>query len=210
MSSACCTRQCKLQLGASPFARRQTLPHLPCHTQAVPASPLSVLDDLDLTYERCAGAGMCCTAVAVMASRAAAAGSVDWRSTRDREGNTLIMSAAAAPGDGGGPLCAALAAGGVDINAAGAEGDTALFLAARAGNLAVCRELVQAGADVLQRNARNRTASSQINLKSGSVRADLESAEAVAKAAREERVKALFDAKMRSTQTSSACVLRAV
>jgi len=176
----------------------------------VPALPAAALKSLKLSYESLAEQrGFSRTAVAVLVRSASDAG-VDWRGAQDVQGNTHLMLAAAAPGDSTAALCSALVQAGINVEAVDKDaGDSALFLAARAGNLEVCKALIKAGADVLRRNNRNRTAGSQLKLQDG-VRALLSAEEDLAKAARAERTKTLFDAKLRAMQTANACIVRAV
>lgn len=110
--------------------------------------------------------------------------------------------------EGSAHLCTALVEAGIDADAANKDGDTALFLAARAGALGVCKALVEAGADVLRRNSKNRTPGSQLKLDDG-VKTFLAEAEDAARAARALRDK-MWGSKLSATQTQSACVLRSV
>jgi hypothetical protein len=119
------------------------------------------------------------------------------------------MLAATAPGDAGGPLCEALVAAGSPVDAADANGDTALFQAARCGAEGACRALLASGADPLRRNARNRTPALQLGLEPA-MRALLADAEDAARAARAERSRAVWDAPLAATQTASACIVQAL
>ncbi|GFR51207.1 hypothetical protein Agub_g13556, partial [Astrephomene gubernaculifera] len=96
---------------------------------------------------------------------------------------------------------------GLSPNAANAEGDTPLHVAARAGHVEVCRALVAGGADVLKRNNKNRTPRSQLKLPEAT-REYLGEAEEAAKAAKEAKKSELWDDKMKATQTESAFGLR--
>ncbi|KAI8464661.1 MAG: ankyrin repeat-containing domain protein [Monoraphidium minutum] len=186
----------------------------------VPALPAATLGVLPLRHEECAAAGMPHTAVAVLVRASLESGS-DWRGPQDEAGNTHLMLAAAVAADlgsgggggggGGGAalLCAALVAAGLPVDAVDRAGDTALILAARRGDLDICKALVACGADPLRRNAKNRTAGAQLRLEAG-VAAFLAEAEAGARAARAARDKALWDAPLAATQTASACAVRAV
>lgn len=166
------------------------------------------------SWAECRGrAGMSRTAAAALVREARAAGA-DWRGPQGGPlgDSTHLMLAAAEPGDANGPLCAALCGGEalIPVDAANSEGDTALFLAARAGNVAVCRALIEeCGADPLHRNARNRTAATQLRLPEAA-RAYLARAEADAKAARARRVRSWFDPAMAAAQTASACIVQTV
>lgn len=180
---------------------------------ALPLEPLSAALPQGYAESRRCRPGMCRAAAAALVREARLAG-VDWRGPAQDAaagGGTHLTLAAAEPGDANGPLCAALCSvARMDPNAADAAGDTALFVAARAGNASVCRALVeQCGADVLHRNARNRTAGGQAKLPEAA-RAYLAEAEDAAKRARAERVRAWFDPKIAATQTASACIVQTV
>jgi ankyrin repeat protein len=176
----------------------------------VPAMPAAALGDLQLDYQACSKLPNFGRTAASLLVRGAELAGADWRGAQDGDGSTHLMLAAAAPGDTTAALCVALAAAGIGVNATNKDGDSALFLAARAGNLAVCRALVEkGGADALLRNNRNRTAGSQLKLPAD-VHGYLSGVEAAERAARAERTKVLFDAKLRQTQTANGCAVRAV
>lgn len=98
---------------------------------------------------------------------------------------------------------------GCAINGGDANKATALHLAARESHLDTCRALIEAGADALARNCHGRTARAQAGV-SADIKALLEEAEAAGARRRAEAQGRLFNAKMRATQTESACRLGCV
>ena len=92
---------------------------------------------------------------------------------------------------------------GTDVNSTDEEGDTALHIAARAGALLVCDLLLNAGADVLVRNKKNKTPAGQGRL-SDAVKDKLSVAEEQAKERRKQRGANLWNGKIQATQTESA------
>lgn len=123
----------------------------------------------------------------------------------DVDGNTQLHHMAAEGGSY--DLCLGLARLGINPNVLNKENDTALHIAARAGHMEVLRALVDAGADPLRRNGKNRLPGSQLKL-SAEVKEFLEAAEERAKEAKEAKRSELWDGKMRAAQTESACIVR--
>jgi hypothetical protein len=112
------------------------------------------------------------------------------------------LHAAAAAGAGSAVLEALLAAG-CALDAADDAGDTALHVAARAGCLVTVRALVAAGADALARNGSGRTPRAQSGV-SQEAKAILVDAEEACRQRRAAKQAAVWDERMRSTQTASA------
>ncbi|PNH12207.1 Ankyrin-3 [Tetrabaena socialis] len=100
-------------------------------------------------------------------------------------------------------VVAALMSLGLSANKINREGDTPLHVAARGGHVEVCRGLVDGGADLLRRNAKNRTPRSQVKLPEAS-KQYLAEAEEAFKEVKEAKKSSLWDDKMRATQTESA------
>ncbi|KXZ46400.1 hypothetical protein GPECTOR_44g75 [Gonium pectorale] len=123
----------------------------------------------------------------------------------DDEGNTHLHLVA--EGGASYDVVAAFLSMGLNPNTSNKEGDTALHVAARAGHVEVCKALVDAGADVLKRNNKNRTPRSQVKLPD-STKDYLAEAEEAFKAAKEAKKSALWDDKMKATQTESAYGVR--
>lgn len=96
---------------------------------------------------------------------------------------------------------------GVNVNAANHDEDTPLHIASRMGHLEVVRALVDAGADPLRRNRKNRTPGGQLKLKA-EIRDCLWEAEEVAKQQKSLKQSELWDSKMKGTQTDNACSTR--
>ena len=92
---------------------------------------------------------------------------------------------------------------GADVNLVDEEGDTALHVAARAGCLLICEELLKHGADALIRNKKNRTPAGQARL-DDAVKVFLLTAEEQAKEQRKQRGANLWNSKIQATQTESA------
>lgn len=84
-----------------------------------------------------------------------------------------------------------------------AAGNTALHLAAAAGNLDACKLLVELGADPLKRNKVNRTPGKQIRLQPDMKDYFLD-VEAAAVQARSAKQHGLWDDKIKATLTESA------
>ena len=95
------------------------------------------------------------------------------------------------------------------LNAANTDGDTLLHIAAREGCQAAVEAILEAGADPLTRNKRNRTAATQAKLKP-EVKQLLMDAETCAKDKKKSKDASLWNEKMRATQTESAFGVRVV
>ena len=91
-----------------------------------------------------------------------------------------------------------------DVNFADPNtGDTALHVAASAGNLEACRIIVELGADPLKRNKRNRTPAAQLKLEV-EVKDYLSEVEDAAVLARSSKHAGVWNDKIKATQTESA------
>ncbi|KAF8060498.1 histidine--tRNA ligase [Scenedesmus sp. PABB004] len=155
-----------------------------------------------LSFEGLVHAGLPRTAVAHLL-RASGGAPGD---PQDGAGNTHLHSAVAGPDDAP-ELVAALLAAGAPPDAANADGDTPLHVAARRGHAAACAALVAGGADVLRRNQKNRSPGGQLKLPEAT-RALLAEAEAAARAARAERDRGTWGAGIAAAQTASAVCMR--
>lgn len=150
------------------------------------------------TFEELAAHGLARTAVAAARLEA---GTRDLREAEATPAGGSYLHAAAAAGAGMAVIQALLEAG-CALDGHDGEGDTPLHAAAAAGHLDACAALLAAGADVLARNGRGRTARLQGGVPQA-VKAALEEAEGEQKRRRE----AVFAAKLAATQTQSACRL---
>ncbi|PNW87956.1 hypothetical protein CHLRE_01g008500v5 [Chlamydomonas reinhardtii] len=170
----------------------------------VPLLKPAVFTSLDLDFTRLVAAGLGKAAMAYVArfepEHAAADCVVD-----EASGNShlhLVAEAGAAA-----EVVSALLSLGLSPNVVNKEGDTPLHLAARGGHIEACRALVAGGADLLRRNNKNRTPKTQLKLPEAA-KAYLEVAEEEFKAAKEAKKSALWDDKMKGTQTESAFGVR--
>ncbi|KAG2444244.1 hypothetical protein HXX76_001001 [Chlamydomonas incerta] len=172
----------------------------------VPLLKPAALTSLDLDFTRLVAAGLGKAAMAYVArfepEHAAADCVVDPAS-----GNSHLHLVAEA--GAGQEVVAALLSLGLSPNVVNKEGDTPLHVAARGGHIEVCKALVAGGADVLRRNNKNRTPKTQLKL-TEAAKAYLEAAEEEFRAAKDAKKSALWDDKMRSTQTESAFGVRAL
>lgn len=103
-------------------------------------------------------------------------------------------------------MIAALVASGCALEGHDDTGATPLHVAAAAGHEGTCHALLEAGADALARNGNGRTPRMQGGVPAG-VKALLAEAEEAGKARRAAKQAALWDDKLRATQTESACRL---
>ena len=87
------------------------------------------------------------------------------------------------------------------------EGNTALHVAAKVGNVNACKALVEAGADPTRRNQKNRTPRSQPKLPD-STKDYLLDVEEEYKRRKELKKEELFGSKIQATQTESALLVR--
>ncbi|KAG2430363.1 hypothetical protein HYH02_013725 [Chlamydomonas schloesseri] len=170
----------------------------------VPLLKPAVLTSLDLDFTRLVAAGLGKAAMAYVArfepEHAAGDCVVD-----EASGNTRLHAVAEAGACY--DVVAALLSLGLSPNVVNREGDTPLHVAARGGHMEVCKALVAGGADVLRRNNKNRTPKTQLKLPEA-VKEYLEVAEEEFRAAKEAKKSALWDDKMKATQTESAFGLR--
>lgn len=111
----------------------------------------SVLDMLDIEYKRMVEAGLPKAAAACIKRT-----HQDPAAVVDDEQRTLVHKCAAEGGTY--QLCVELLALGIPIGSKDKAGNTPLHIAAKSGNLDVAKALCECGADVMARNAHNRTA----------------------------------------------------
>mmetsp|Transcript_37318 Transcript_37318/g.105300 ORF Transcript_37318/g.105300 Transcript_37318/m.105300 type:complete len:98 (+) Transcript_37318:1-294(+) len=97
----------------------------------------------------------------------------------------------------------------MNINKENKIQDTPLHLAAKAGHVEMCKLLFELGANVFHRNSKNRTPRSQIKL-AQDVKDYLGEVEEIAEERKRQRDSALWDEKMRATQTESALSVRGI
>ncbi|GAX77263.1 hypothetical protein CEUSTIGMA_g4709.t1 [Chlamydomonas eustigma] len=127
----------------------------------------------------------------------------------DSDGNTLLHIAAASPATTY-DACKKLFALGLGVNTANkSNADTPMHVAAKCGNIEVCKALVDCGADPTKRNGKNRTPRSQPKIPESS-KDYLLDVEENYKKTREEKKMGMFGAKLQETQTESAFGLRVV
>jgi len=127
----------------------------------------------------------------------------------DSDGNTLLHIAAASTATTY-DACKKLVALGLGVNTANkANVDTPMHVAAKCGNIEVCKALVECGADPTKRNGKNRTPRSQPKIPEASKEYLLD-VEVNYKKMREELKMNMFGAKLQETQTESAFGLRVV
>lgn len=110
----------------------------------------SVLDMLDAEYKRMVEAGLPKAAAACIKRTHS-----DPAAVVDENQRTLVHQCAAEGGTY--ELCIELLALGIPIGTKDKAGNTPLHVAAKAGNLNVAKALCECGADVMARNANNRT-----------------------------------------------------
>ncbi|KAG2486284.1 hypothetical protein HYH03_014989 [Edaphochlamys debaryana] len=168
----------------------------------VPQLKPSALPALGLDFKAMAAAGLGRTAVACLR---AADPKASLSAPLDSEGNTRLH--ALAQEGGSVEVISALVEAGADPNAPNKEADTPLHVAARADRIEVCRVLVDGGADVTRRNSKNRTPKTQLKI-TDAIKDYLGEAEEAQRAAKEAKKSALWDDKMKATQTESAFGLR--
>lgn len=111
----------------------------------------SVLDMLDIEYKRMVEAGLPKAAAACIKRT-----HQDPAAAVDDQQRTLVHKCAAEGGTY--QLCVELLALGIPIGSKDKAGNTPLHIAAKCGNLDVAKALCERGADVMARNANNRTA----------------------------------------------------
>ncbi|EFJ43608.1 hypothetical protein VOLCADRAFT_121415 [Volvox carteri f. nagariensis] len=168
----------------------------------VPLLKPAVLTSLDLEFKTFIAAGLGRAAMAyVKRFDAEHAGDAPV----DDAGNTYLHLVAESGGSY--DVVTAMMSLGLNPNTANKEGDSPLHVAARGGHVEVCRALVDGGADVLKRNNKNRTPRSQLKLPDNT-KDYLAEAEESFKAAKDAKKGALWDDKMKATQTESAFGLR--